>query len=199
MGSSPLTRGKPGRGPIGIVRGGLIPAHAGKTFAFVLPTCQARAHPRSRGENSAVQFVPSVPMGSSPLTRGKPLAYKRKHAFCGLIPAHAGKTLIDSTSASSARAHPRSRGENTTHNQGAITRAGSSPLTRGKPSTVAHDTNNRGLIPAHAGKTLGGYSPPFGCKAHPRSRGENSRIGIEPNHRAGSSPLTRGKPIHSSV
>ena len=51
QGSSPLTRGKPGDLGNHQRRGGLIPAHAGKTPPKrTAPLC-GRAHPRSRGEN----------------------------------------------------------------------------------------------------------------------------------------------------
>ena len=53
MGSSPLTRGKP---PSLIPRlrpRRLIPAHAGKTMSPGTTQPPQRAHPRSRGENSA--------------------------------------------------------------------------------------------------------------------------------------------------
>ena len=51
----------------------------------------------------------------------------------------------------------------------------------------------RGLIPAHAGKTSGSLSRPRSSAAHPRSRGENAaRIEVR-DWPAGSSPLTRGK------
>ena len=52
-------------------RAGLIPAHAGKTARRRPPTSQARAHPRSRGENAQVGMEPPGGAGSSPLTRGK--------------------------------------------------------------------------------------------------------------------------------
>ena len=71
-GSSPLTRGKPAPLRPGCPEGGLIPAHAGKTWAV---TCGARtpwAHPRSRGENHAASASSRATRGSSPLTRGKP-------------------------------------------------------------------------------------------------------------------------------
>ena len=50
-GSSPLTRGKPGRGQVsgGALR--IIPAHAGKTCLFSSASCSWWDHPRSRGEN----------------------------------------------------------------------------------------------------------------------------------------------------
>ena len=51
-------------------------------------------------------------------------------------------------------AHPRSRGENFGSDRGNKTHVGSSPLTRGKLLTLILLTERKGLIPAHAGKTL---------------------------------------------
>ena len=51
VGSSPLTRGKPGRSCPSTRAAGLIPAHAGKTVPGWLNRGARRAHPRSRGEN----------------------------------------------------------------------------------------------------------------------------------------------------
>ena len=51
-------------------------------------------------------------MGSSPLTRGKPLTPIIDLIVMRLIPAHAGKTGDAATRQTSQRAHPRSRGEN---------------------------------------------------------------------------------------
>ena len=91
-GSSPLTRGKRGRDSGGRRHGGLIPAHAGKTPAPGRRCLIRRAHPRSRGENAAACVVAAARGGSSPLTRGKRVASGIGLAYCGLIPAHAGKT-----------------------------------------------------------------------------------------------------------
>ena len=94
-------------------------------------------------------------LGSSPLTRGKPLAYTEADEDRGLIPAHAGKTEIPGFSLLSHGAHPRSRGENLASMRPAFTAAGSSPLTRGKLGLHAEPFLTTGLIPAHAGKTRG--------------------------------------------
>ena len=51
----------------------------------------------------------------------------------------------------------------------------------------------KGLIPAHAGKTLEGGSHIAGIGAHPRSRGENIQTCVQVAADLGSSPLTRGK------
>ena len=72
-------------------------------------------------------------------------------------------------------------------------RMGSSPLTRGKLEVLVAPFGNKGLIPAHAGKTwISGFSRPRAW-AHPRSRGENDERYIPLIHERGSSPLTRGK------
>ena len=74
--------------------------------------------------------------------------------------------------------------------------AGSSPLTRGKPAGRVTSICTLGLIPAHAGKTTNTRSTRARPRAHPRSRGENiSGLFIDAAAK-GSSPLTRGKPIH---
>ena len=91
-GSSPLTRGKPGRPygePLGI---GLIPAHAGKTGGRRSSATHPGAHPRSRGENARRSGSALTTSGSSPLTRGKPVRAGISPNKLGLIPAHAGKT-----------------------------------------------------------------------------------------------------------
>ena len=92
MGSSPLTRGKQGRGPRGCGGSGLIPAHAGKTSTVSARPPRNGAHPRSRGENDLAVNGNFDGNGSSPLTRGKRVAPPAPPVGPGLIPAHAGKT-----------------------------------------------------------------------------------------------------------
>ena len=70
---------------------------------------------------------------------------------------------------------------------------GSSPLTRGKRVIESETAPLWGLIPAHAGKTVGACRGATPAGAHPRSRGENAVIDTLIADRAGSSPLTRGK------
>ena len=75
---------------------------------------------------------------------------------------------------------------------------GSSPLTQGKQAASRGCCVAARLIPAHAGKTR----PPKVSRskpgAHPRSRGENSRVVMMVPFRGGSSPLTRGKRHHGA-
>ena len=152
-GSSPLTRGKRMVRVSETVRVGLIPAHAGKTGPTVGAGPPCGAHPRSRGENADDSIVHTPILGSSPLTRGKLGRRWLACGACGLIPAHAGKTSWDQPHVSTPPAHPRSRGENPGATHEAWTRAGSSPLTRGKLLSVLGGSLSPRLIPAHAGKT----------------------------------------------
>ena len=73
--------------------------------------------------------------------------------------------------------------------------SGSSPLTRGKLPYRECEAEGGRLIPAHAGKTVI-WCVPFTIPwAHPRSRGENRPAREHCRAHAGSSPLTRGKPV----
>ena len=94
-GSSPLTRGKPG--PICPKRScrRLIPAHAGKTTPARCASEGPGAHPRSRGENLSGLRRRLSGNGSSPLTRGKLFGVLPVGEEGRLIPAHAGKTVVE--------------------------------------------------------------------------------------------------------
>ena len=194
MGSSPLTRGKlappSGRGH----HGGLIPAHAGKTTRGRGQSRSGSAHPRSRGENAMAKGEITAQEGSFPLTRGKRRRFREWPGRTRLIPAHAGKTRQCPPWFPDRTAHPRSRGENSLRFFARVTRAGSSPLTRGKRVRPHQRGCARGLIPAHAGKTGGECGHHLVAPAHPRSRGENTRALAPTPTPGGSSPLTRGKP-----
>ena len=198
-GSSPLTRGKLLNGDLGRVALGLIPAHAGKTPGHRARHREGRAHPRSRGENYLAACLDCGVKGSSPLTRGKQSNERRPNRWFGLIPAHAGKTCPRNRHRSSPRAHPRSRGENSTSSGFPGTIWGSSPLTRGKLLCVVCALLHIGLIPAHAGKTPASQRSRGFRWAHPRSRGENTQEQAPASDHAGSSPLTRGKPNRLSL
>ena len=151
------------------------------------------AHPRSRGENSSARKRPASARGSSPLTRGKRALRSVQGLQSRLIPAHAGKTVFMIVVVATDTAHPRSRGENPGATHEAWTKAGSSPLTRGKLFITIPSFPPPWLIPAHAGKTWRFCRPTCPSAAHPRSRGENKVSVVSSRARIGSSPLTRGK------
>ena len=113
------------------------------------------------------------PMGSSPLTRGKRFAPIALTEWTGLIPAHAGKTSFGEVPGPAWGAHPRSRGENIIEAADPIS-PWAHPRSRGENRDPSRPTfGNRGLIPAHAGKTVEVCLDRMNCTAHPRSRGEN--------------------------
>ena len=159
-------------------------------------------------------------MGSSPLTRGKQRIVDYDGEPHGLIPAHAGKTVLDNAEYFTAWAHPRSRGENDVKTGSGLPVLGSSPLTRGKHVEVAgfgvfghgsspltrgkqdvdrEATTGPRLIPAHAGKTIPTNRRQYLSGAHPRSRGENLGLRHARVEMEGSSPLTRGKLLGPKV
>ena len=179
---------------MGEARGpGLIPTHAGKTVNTMKPTISVPAHPHSRGENAHDRRDDAREDGSSPLTRGKQVTVRGARGVGGLIPTHAGKTIMEQTADAHGAAHPHSRGENPPAFPGWKRGRGSSPLTRGKRLSGSDDRLDLGLIPTHAGKTRRLGPDPGRPWAHPHSRGENETAeGIEIEAR-GSSPLTRGK------
>ena len=192
-GSSPLTRGKLHARDQGPCHPGLIPAHAGKTPRRPPTRPPPAAHPRSRGENLHLVGTRLEDGGSSPLTRGKHRPLTASKPMQRLIPAHAGKTDVHVGSGWWHGAHPRSRGENSRSSLTSSPGRGSSPLTRGKPSTPDAPRVRVGLIPAHAGKTGRTRRWEYCERAHPRSRGENEMDRATWRMPAGSSPLTRGK------
>ena len=111
QGSSPLTRGAPLVVLAGFRRLRIIPAHAGSTHDPARFVAAVRDHPRSRGEHVVV--MPGGPdhWGSSPLTRGAPRVVGHAVLSHRIIPAHAGSTGIYRAIRSTAKDHPRSRGE----------------------------------------------------------------------------------------
>ena len=131
-GSSPLTRGKPKYRTPGGMGQGLIPTHAGKTPPPPGGRGRVWAHPHSRGENETADAFVVVGVGSSPLTRGKPVKLDTGASRRGLIPTHAGKTPYRGQEGTQWGAHPHSRGENNTTEYATACQLGSSPLTRGK-------------------------------------------------------------------
>ena len=193
-GSSPLARGTRFISSMVHHVAGLIPARAGNTAARaeLSRSFLARAHPRSRGEHRFCSWNKGYDWGSSPLARGTLWMLERAGFTIGLIPARAGNTTTPLGLGSSARAHPRSRGEHTVKTKKKEVRAGSSPLARGTHFWVYFEVCSKGLIPARAGNTQSEISASTFSRAHPRSRGEHMSSSLSSVARPGSSPLARG-------
>ena len=192
-GSSPRVRGKPVVPLTANHNARLIPACAGKTGTRQLAPDNSWAHPRVCGENAIYAGYKAVRTGSSPRVRGKLLVHRRHEDGAGLIPACAGKTTGWPLVRAHVQAHPRVCGENVRRALGKRGQWGSSPRVRGKLGVLGGEAEERGLIPACAGKTPPGAGPPGWRAAHPRVCGENPLPGGHMARQAGSSPRVRGK------
>ena len=134
LGTSPRTRGKPGRtAQKGLGRRN-IPAHAGKTLDCGAEHNSGREHPRARGENFDGSKVDWEVEGTSPRTRGKLTGVAMVPFPAWNIPAHAGKTPRAPPGRSHCWEHPRARGENVRSYIFGVLGVGTSPRTRGKRS-----------------------------------------------------------------
>ena len=192
-GSSPRVRGKLVQAPRRLPLDRLIPACAGKTPPWPESLWSPTAHPRVCGENPFPSRRAPHVAGSSPRVRGKPGDGPAAGARPRLIPACAGKTVRGAARFRSGGAHPRVCGENVRRALGKRGQWGSSPRVRGKLGVLGGEAEERGLIPACAGKTT---SPtPCGStgRAHPRVCGENLLASALAAWWLGSSPRVRGK------
>ena len=171
-GSSPLSRGIPPPSWQGSSRLGIIPALAGNTAAAVVCDGSTGDHPRSRGEYGRAALPARALSGSSPLSRGIPVAVAACLIIEGIIPALAGNTGSSGLAPLTVSDHPRSRGEYGGHCLPFGAGAGSSPLSRGIRWDRDPQRLQRGIIPALAGNTSVGGRLPRKRQDHPRSRGE---------------------------
>ena len=92
-GSSPLSRGIPGRPDQAVTGARIIPALAGNTGPVQFRPSARPDHPRSRGEYKATTWPQKIVTGSSPLSRGIQRALGLKIALKRIIPALAGNTI----------------------------------------------------------------------------------------------------------
>ena len=152
-GSPPRMRGKRVSSAQYLSTAGITPAHAGKTRCGFYTQKLNKDHPRTCGENLAQPPPASRGAGSPPRMRGKPVIYTAAQAPPRITPAHAGKTLSVRRWKCAPTDHPRACGEN---HRGVVCRdafQGSPPRMRGKQRTGASRFFQRGITPAHAGKT----------------------------------------------
>ena len=192
---------------------GIIPAYAGSTR--IPPSCSGWRpdHPRIRGEHPATTRGPILSRGiipayagstgangfdgdglrgSSPHTRGAPGFVVKLTVAGRIIPAYAGSTSPSLASTSARRDHPRIRGEHGDLQPEVVIGGGSSPHTRGAPTTSTCGVGIPGIIPAYAGSTERGRRHHFPQQDHPRIRGEHDTPLTNVTPFTGSSPHTRG-------
>ena len=147
-------RGKPSQRNPASLLDGITPACAGKTTSPSPPSPPRRDHPRVCGENCSTLTPIRAILGSPPRVRGKPNSTAEILNSPGITPACAGKTFMIFAKSISTRDHPRVCGENVNSEGERMSRAGSPPRVRGKPSPFRRSTPDHGITPACAGKTL---------------------------------------------
>ena len=198
-GSSPHTRGARCVDDVLLERPGIIPAYAGSTGCATSARRRRRDHPRIRGEHLKTADGPDVAHGSSPHTRGARVGDAATLGGHGIIPAYAGSTFAACVSISPVRDHPRIRGEHARRSAWSPTRPGSSPHTRGAPSTAPVTSVSQRIIPAYAGSTTRKTLTRADPADHPRIRGEHEMMLHKNGLVVGSSPHTRGAPTFSAM
>ena len=191
-GSSPHTRGLLTRQVREDLGGRIIPAHAGFTPRPGRLPASSADHPRTRGVYCVGVAGRCILRGSSPHTRGLPGRRDAGHGARGIIPAHAGFTTSRWPPAHHRQDHPRTRGVYHLPVGGWQRPAGSSPHTRGLRQHLAGQDRLHGIIPAHAGFTVGAPSWGLRWRDHPRTRGVYRGCPLMGAAMAGSSPHTRG-------
>ena len=116
--------------------------------------------------------------GSSPRMRGTLSDVGGEVVQLGIIPAHAGNTSPATPMMPSRRDHPRACGEHTYSNLEQSWIEGSSPRMRGTQKSHPFGWLWFGIIPAHAGNTLGLLRWRRARRDHPRACGEHTITGI---------------------
>ena len=94
MGSPPLMRGTATGKPLKERPEGITPAHAGNSDILHHQKCFTKDHPRSCGEQLAIDLIIFNPIGSPPLMRGTDVHFKPTVFNAGITPAHAGNRRI---------------------------------------------------------------------------------------------------------
>ena len=192
VGSSPHTRGARQRIGGRLPSARIIPAYAGSTAPWTTANCPPGDHPRIRGEHLRRAAGRRRAGGSSPHTRGARPDGAALLLGGGIIPAYAGSTPSTSGQVGGDADHPRIRGEHNVASCPHMTRAGSSPHTRGAPSQLVDESARPRIIPAYAGSTTAAPRYARLPADHPRIRGEHPVLVEGHLYVPGSSPHTRG-------
>ena len=173
LGSSPRMRGSRTISRSRNVVSGIIPAHAGLTGRTSSSGTPSRDHPRACGAHFLFCLHLDYYMGSSPRMRGSPAGSSSLNRAKGIIPAHAGLTVLYRSRLSALRDHPRACGAHLVMTIGQSVIMGSSPRMRGSRQVGIDFSLAHGIIPAHAGLTyikkrvnMLAWDHPRACGAH---------------------------------
>ena len=152
-------------------------------------------HPRVCGETSASIMVMLPWSGPSPRVRGNLPAGALIKAGDRSIPACAGKPTPCHDDRTPPGVHPRVCGETWSWKNVMTVARGPSPRVRGNPDRGAGVRQERGSIPACAGKPTGCPCRKGAARVHPRVCGETRVAADFVAHRLGPSPRVRGNRV----
>ena len=152
-----------------------------------------------RGEKSRRVIARTSVEGSPPHARGKVGVRLEREKRDGITPACAGKRAPIRARVSTARDHPRMRGEKTDIVIPLMPGQGSPPHARGKDNPISETTRHARITPACAGKRCISFAGKAAAQDHPRMRGEKSLICIHTSAQPGSPPHARGKELQSWI
>ena len=193
-GLSPLARGTLNERRTGYNARRFIPAGAGNSLS---PSAVARArsvYPRWRGELPGRPAPPELIIGLSPLARGTPMAFGKRHQHVRFIPAGAGNSTANQLPEPTSPVYPRWRGELHCNPSARAISRGLSPLARGTHDIELSIYLFFRFIPAGAGNSCFYSSRLAQIAVYPRWRGELILFAAESLCRYGLSPLARGTP-----
>ena len=174
-------------GPPSLAQGTRIAVGFSTSISRFIPAC---------GELSKPSWAIVQLDASSPLARGTQDLDRLGYVADRFIPAYAENSWRLRYSCGLVPVHPRLRGELGFYGGNAMKYIGSSPLTRGTLISFCAIRNVRRFIPAYAGNSERSRKVPHSLAVHPRLRGELSVCKLFLNLGLGSSPLTRGTPVH---
>ena len=195
----PPMRGKACKNVAYRTQAGITPAHAGKRFTALLPHPAVRGHPRPCGEKSTLSIIYTSVAGSPPPMRGKVPLQVQQQGRNGITPAHAGKSLLGRQRQRHNGDHPRPCGEKLAIFALVSHAGGSPPPMRGKVAQALSIGLQKGITPAHAGKSHALTLPLSAIQDHPRPCGEKYLPTFSRVFRDGSPPPMRGKDYHARM
>ena len=176
LGSPPHVRGKVIVDLVLTERHRITPACAGKRRTPKQCVFNSRDHPRMCGEKISFFFTGCSPRGSPPRMRGKENRVLRRVLRVGITPACAGKSTLERAIAHNVWDHPRTCGEKRLNGFKKTSGQGSPPHMRGKALARAAMLGNKGITPAHAGKSIPRCQRYPAAGDHPRTCGEKSQL-----------------------
>ncbi len=189
-GPSPRVRGAAELVGEGLDRGGTIPARAGSSTGRPTAAAPQRDHPRTCGEQTRPDMIPSISSGPSPRVRGA--GHLRGAHVGGAGTACAGSRAVRSRSSRTTGDHPRACGEQRLRSWTGWRRRGPSPRVRGAGGRGGVRRHEPGTIPARAGSRSPSAARPRGRRDHPRACGEQTTSMYPGRRISGPSPRVRG-------